>query len=183
MSFTPRRLELVTVEEFVSTRLEGPGAELVNGVVYYAMTGGTDRHNRVSVNAVLALGLAARSLGCELFAHDMGVKISDQTAYYPDVMVVCDSTGDTHLTRTKPCFIIEVASPSTHSIDEREKRVAYLRIPSMHDYLIVHPTDQMVDHHHREEGETWSWTVRNRGDVCRTTCIGDLQVEDLFTGL
>ena len=57
----------------------------------------------------------------------MGVLVDGQTMFYPDVMATCDPSGDTSLSRTKPCLIIEVLSPSTRSIDEREKRVAYFR--------------------------------------------------------
>lgn len=182
MELADRSLDLISVDDFVRTRVEGQRAELVGGIVYL-MTGGTDRHNKIAVNAILALGTASRTLGCELFTSDMGIQASADTVYYPDVMAVCDSEGDTNLTRTKPCLIIEVLSPSTKSFDEREKRIAYRQILSMRDYLIVHPEDEMVDHHHREDTGTWSWTVRNRGDVCPTTCLGPLAIEDLFVGL
>jgi Uma2 family endonuclease len=178
-----RSLALLTVDEFVANRsgIETK-AELVRGVVH-AMTGGTDRHNKIAVNGVLSLGPIARERGCELFVADMALQVSADTAYYPDVMVVCDAAGDTNLTRTKPCLVIEVLSPSTRSIDEREKRVAYLRIPSMHDYLVVHPEDRMVDHHHREHDDVWSWTVRNPGDTCPSTCLGPFPIADLFISI
>ncbi len=182
MESSARSLGLVGVDEFVSTRVEGQRAELVGGIVYL-MSGGTDRHNKIGVNAIGALLGPSRALGCELFMSDMAVQTSSDTIYYPDVMVVCDNAGDTNLTRTKPCLIIEVLSPSTKSFDEREKRIAYRQIPSMRDYLIVHPEIEMVDHHHREDSGTWSWTVRNRGDFCPATCLGPLAIEDLFVGL
>lgn len=132
---------------------------------------------------ILFSGPASRENGCELLSSDAALQVGRDTIYYPDVMVVCDAEGDSDLVRTKPCLVIEVLSPSTRSIDEREKRVAYLRIPSMQDYMIVHPEDRMVDHHHRDDGELWSWTVRNPGDVCPTTCVGPFPVADLFLGL
>lgn len=182
MESANRALDLVSIDDFVGTRVEGQRAELVGGIVYL-MSGGTDRHNKIAVNAILALGGPSRTLGCELFMSDMALQASDDTVYYPDVMAVCDSQGDTNLTRTKPCLVIEVLSPSTKSFDEREKRIAYRQIPTMRDYLIVHPEDEMVDHHHREVSGTWSWTVRNRGDACPSTCLGPLAIEDLFVGL
>ena len=183
MSDPARSLDLVSVEEFLESR--GPNAqkaELVGGVIQL-MAGAKIRHVRICTNAVLALGPASRENGCELLSSDAALQVARDTIYYPDVMVVCDAEGDSDLVRTKPCLVIEVLSPSTRAIDEREKRVAYLRIPSMQDYLIVHPEDRMVDHHHREDGELWSWTVRNPGDVCPTTCLGPLPVADLFLGL
>ena len=98
-------------------------------------------------------------------------------------MATCDPSGDSSLSHTKPCLVIEVLSPSTRSVDEREKRIAYIRIPTMHDYLIVNADDRMVDHHHREDDGVWSWTLRYPGDVCSTTCLGPLPVAELFIGL
>ena len=58
---------MLTAEEFLAQRHTYPQkVELVGGIVYpmydgaQAMTGGTDQHNKVTVNAVLALGPVAR---------------------------------------------------------------------------------------------------------------------------
>ena len=63
MAYRARALPLLTVEEFLAQRHTFPGkVELVHGIVYpmydhpdRLMTGGTDKHNKVTVNAVLAL--------------------------------------------------------------------------------------------------------------------------------
>jgi Uma2 family endonuclease len=175
-------LPLLTVEEFLLMRPTTHKVELVEGTIYN-MAGAAARHNTVTVNAVFALTPAARRLACDLFANDMAVKVGPTTAYYPDVVVACDNEGDSDLVRSKPCLIIEVLSPSTAGTDKREKRVAYQRIASMKDYLIVDPKTHTVDHHHRENAETWSWTVRGKDDVCTQTCLGDVAINDLFIGL
>jgi Uma2 family endonuclease len=182
MSSLAEVLPVLTVEEFLLMRPTTHKVELVEGTIY-SMTGAAAPHNTVTINAVLALGSAARQLGSDLFANDMAVKVGPTTAYYPDVVVACDRDGDSDLVRSKPCFIIEVLSPSTAGTDKREKRVAYQRIASMRDYLIVDPKTHTVDHHHREDAETWSWTLRAKGDVCSQTCLGDLAIDDLFIGL
>lgn len=177
-----RSLRLLSSDEFLASVLpDRPRSELVKGVIH-VMTGGTARHNKVTVNAVAALVGPSRSLGCELFIADMALQIDDSTVYYPDLMATCDPSGD-ELRRTAPCLIIEVLSPSTSSVDEREKRVAYTRVVSVRDYLIVHPDDAVVDHHHRETDGSWSWKVRTKDDVCGDTCLGDIAVGDLFVGL
>ncbi len=175
-------LPVLTVDEFLLMRPTTHKAELVEGRVYN-MTGAAAAHNTITTNAVIALGSASRQLGCDLFANDMAVKVGPTTVYYPDVIVACDSEGDSDLVRSKPCLIIEVLSPSTAGTDKREKRVAYQRIASMRDYLLVDPSSHRVDHHHRVDAETWSWAVRTSGDFCPQTCLGDLAIEDLFIGL
>ncbi len=182
MSHLAEVLPVLTVEEFLLTRPTTHKVELFEGTIYN-MTGAAAPHNTVTINAVLALGNAARQLACDLFANDMAVKAGPTTAYYPDVVVACDKDGDTDLVRSKPCLIIEVLSPSTAGVDRREKRVAYQRIDSMKDYLIVDPKTHTVDHHHRESADTWSQTIRTGGDICATTCLGNLAISDLFIGL
>jgi Uma2 family endonuclease len=113
----------------------------------------------------------------------VALKIDPTTAYYPDVFVTGHDDNESELFCTKPRLIIEVLSVSTAGTDRREKRVAYQRIASMRDYLIVDPKTHTVDHHHRENAETWSWTVRSSGDACSETCLGSLAIDDLFVGL
>lgn len=173
---------MLTAEQFLLMRPSVHKAELLEGTIHN-MVGATATHNKTVVNAVMALIGASRRLGCDLFANDMAVKVGPTTVYYPDVVVACDSEGDSDLVRSKPCLIIEVLSPSTAGTDKREKRVAFQRIASMRNYFIVDPSSHRVDHHHREDAETWSWTVRASGDTCPQTCLGDLAIENLFIGL
>jgi Uma2 family endonuclease len=176
------RYQLLTVDDFLVRWESREKAELMGGQVY-AMAGGTARHSAVAVNAVIAFGPLARLRGCQLFNSDLALQIGEFTAYFPDVMAVCDSEGDGPRSRTKPCLIIEVVSPSTQMIDEREKLLSYRLIPSLHDYLIVHPDELWVAHHHRGADAQWSVTLHYRGDVCDTTCLGTVAVDDLFIDL
>jgi Uma2 family endonuclease len=171
----------VPLDVFLDTDY-GSRAELVNGVVYL-MTGAGPRHNKVTVNAIGALLGSARALGCELFANDMAIKISEKTVYFPDVAVACNTADETARTRTNPCLIIEVLSPSTASIDQREKRIAYEQMTSMRDYLIVDSDARTVEHNRRVVDDRWSRATAQIGDVITDTCLGTLTVADLFIGL
>lgn len=171
----------VSIEDFLDADY-GFRAELVNGVVYL-MTGAAPRHNKVTVNAILALGGPARALGCELFANDMAMQISERTVYFPDVAVACHTADETARTRTNPCLIIEVLSPSTASIDQREKRIAYEQLASMRDYMIVDSDDLTVEHHRRVVEDRWSRATAQIGDIITDTCLGTITVADLFVGL
>jgi Uma2 family endonuclease len=169
----------LTVDQFLDLWEQAGRAELFDGIAH-AMAGGTARHNKVAVNAVMALGPVARQRGCELFINDMALKIDEWTAYLPDVMVVCESTDDATRTRSSPCLIIEVLSPSTQGIDEREKRQAYQRITSLHDYLTVDPDAMTATHYFRKPDHTWTWEALASNDTCHTTCMGPLAIGDLF---
>ena len=52
---------------------------------------------------------------------DMKVKVeAHRVFYYPDVMLACAEEDDHPLYRTLPCLLVEVLSPATAMIDERE---------------------------------------------------------------
>jgi Uma2 family endonuclease len=172
----------VTVEEFLGMEFAVNKVELFAGSIY-ELADESITHNRVIGNSIIALSPLARQLGCELFAMSVALKIDPTTAYYPDVFVTGQDDNESDLYCTKPHLIIEVLSVSTAGTDRREKRVAYQRIASMKDYLIVDPETQTVDHLHRENAEMWSWTARTKGDICTQTCLGDLAMSDLLFGL
>ena len=47
--------------------------------------------------------------------------------------------------------MIELASPSTESIDRREKMIAYRRLPTLRAYLIVAQDSRCVERHWRDK--------------------------------
>ena len=62
MALLDRALNLVSIEAFLDSRdTAKQKAELVGGVIHL-MAGATDRHNKISINAVLALGPPLGSL-------------------------------------------------------------------------------------------------------------------------
>lgn len=82
---------------------------------------------------------------------------------------------------TAPCLLVEVTSPSTESIDRREKLAVYKNIPSLKAYLIVEQNRKVIERYWRdEEGEWRRAALYNRGSVpvpCpeTTLALGDLR--------
>ena len=85
----------------------------------------------------------------------MRLRIDDDAVYYPDVQVVCDPTDTQQMYTTSPCVVVEVLSPSTESIDLREKLMAYRRLKSLRAYLIVYHDKRRVIRHYRAENDAW----------------------------
>jgi Uma2 family endonuclease len=79
----------------------------------------------------------------------------EDVIYYPDVMVACSAEDDDPLVENAPCLVVEVASPSTKSIDRREKMLAYRSIPTLRAYLIVAQDDRCVERYWRDEKGEW----------------------------
>lgn len=135
--------------------------EYVSGAMY-AMAGARASHNRMVTRWAVALAPTAQAKGCDTFIADMKLQIGDTAVYYPDVMVCCEANDNDELVRTSPCLIVEVLSPSTATVDRREKLHSYLGIPNLLSYLIVDPEMPMVESHIRVNSDA-PWKHETQG--------------------
>jgi Uma2 family endonuclease len=102
-----------------------------------ALAGANRQHNRVTRRVDRLLTAAADTAGCEVFGSDMRLRVSGGIYYYPNLVVVCDPTDTDPMNVTRPCVIVEVASPGTVSVDRGEKLLAYRGLDSLQAYLLV----------------------------------------------
>jgi len=63
--------------------------------------------------------------------------------------------ADVELIVDQPSLIVEVTSPSTRATDRREKLDAYMRIASLHHYLIVEQRRKHVIVYTRDSAGEW----------------------------
>jgi len=158
--------------------------EYVDGEIY-AMSGAKRRHNLIASTFVRHAGNAAVAKSCQVFGSDMKVFVEAHNSfYYPDVSVCCDPTDRNEQFLTRPCFLVEVLSPSTASIDRREKRASYCTLEALQEYVIV-DQDQMRVEVYRREGVGWQGYVLNQpDDVVESTCLGlRLTLSDIYAGV
>ena len=68
----------------------------------------------------------------------MKVKTSSEQFRYPDVLVVCDKgfINNGYVTQS-PIIIVEVLSRSTRKIDEKDKLIEYINIPTLKEYVLI----------------------------------------------
>ncbi|WP_028487669.1 Uma2 family endonuclease [Thiothrix lacustris] len=111
--------------------------EYVEGQVY-AMAGAKINHNKIVRNMSSLLWNHLRHQPCEPLSGDMLVKTLGKRFRYPDVVVVCDDdpSKDERVIES-PILIIEVLSKSTRKKDKGEKRLEYLAIPSLLEYVLI----------------------------------------------
>lgn len=79
---------------------------------------------------------------------------SGDAYYYPDVVVGPFFEDENSSYMEFPSIIFEVISPSTQVVDQREKLIAYMSIPSVKDYVIVSQEKMEIEWLHRS-GEGW----------------------------
>ncbi len=142
MSATALSEPYMSVKEYLaSEELSVTKREYLGGAVY-AMAGASDSHNRIAFNLGRLLGNQLQGRRCEGFGSDMRLRLHRPSPdsvyfYYPDAMIVCNPTGLGDGWREQPAVLFEIISESTRQIDEREKRSAYLQIPSLEAYIRI----------------------------------------------
>ena len=131
---------LLTVEEFLAAE---PSYEVkheyLGGMVYRVPEVRTP-HVVISTNLCGALGTRLRGRQCQAFGSDMKARLAVSGTtyfYYPDAMIFCGTHGLGPSWCERPSVIFEILSDNTRSIDEREKRMAYLTLPSLDAYVRI----------------------------------------------
>ncbi|MFM7930598.1 MAG: Uma2 family endonuclease [Pirellula sp.] len=131
--------DYVTVQEYLLQEQSSIiKHEYVDGWVR-AMTGATNRHNRIGINCTFQLMKQLQGKPCQPCNSDTKVRIQQRGStrfYYPDLQVVCDPNSESEVYQDHPKLIIEILSASTRRIDHDEKLVAYTQITSL-DYYII----------------------------------------------
>jgi Uma2 family endonuclease len=144
--------DYLRLEEASATRHEYVGGEI------HAMTGGTLRHNRISINVLRALGDHFEGTPCQVFMNDVKLHVqATDSVYYPDVLVYCGSAiADGEKLVDDALLVVEVASDSTISTDRREKRMAYQKLPGLRAYWIISQTERLVEIQTRNADGNWT---------------------------
>ncbi|MEK6301588.1 MAG: Uma2 family endonuclease [Acidobacteriota bacterium] len=168
----PKRLQRASVEEYLEGEKDGRVRheyiegekdgrvrhEYIDGQVF-AMAGGSDRHNRISLNFAAKLDGHLDDGPCEVFIADMKFSVSESVFYYPDVVVACDGPSANEYYRKQSRLIIEVTSRTTKRIDRAEKLVAYKQVKSLKEYVIVSQDRAQIEVFRRGRGGRWGWHV------------------------
>lgn len=157
--------------------------EYRQGLVY-AMVGGTDDHNRISLNLVTLLNGHFGDSRCQFFSGDVKVNYADDFFYYPDVFVTCDPRDreDRYIKR-HPKLIAEVLSPSTAAFDRGLKFTDYQQLGSLEEYVLISQSVMQVECWRRVQG-SWEKVVYGEGDeVCLVSLGLECGIELFYRGV
>lgn len=168
---------LISVTDYLEGEKNSPIRHEYLGGQIFAMSGGSEEHNRITLNIASFLNSHLRGSGCKTFMSDMKVNmpIARDTAelfYYPDVMVTCDPQDTEKYYKTRPCLIVEVLSPSTQNLDRREKRLNYQSLPSLQEYVLVSQTEMKVEVYRRNAKGDWSLEILELDDSLELNSVG-----------
>jgi Uma2 family endonuclease len=157
--------------------------EYVAGLIY-AQAGTTRRHNLIAGNIFAKLREAVRGTPCRVLMADVKLRLdigSDPLFYYPDIMVSCGPEPENPLYEDAPCLIAQVTSPSSDSIDRREKLLHYKQLTSVKTYLIVAQDAHRVTRFDRDaQGRWWEAEVTDEGSIPLACPELTLTVADIY---
>ena len=172
----------MTVDEYLAWAQGRPGRYELDGGLVHARSPENAGHAEVKFAVQKALDTAIRSGGlpCHMMPDGMTVRVDAATAYEPDALVYCGpKVARAALEIPNPIVIVEVLSPSTQHIDMGAKLAGYFRLPSVAHYLIVDPTQPLILHHSRGEGDAIATRIVREGTVALdppglTVAVGDV---------
>lgn len=124
------------------------------------MSGGSEAHYQISVNAVSRFVQKLSGGPCRAFTADLPVKTPTLPPYrYPDVTVGCGELKFENIRGVdaliNPVLILEVLSPTSEDRDREAKFTAYKAIPTFEEYLLVAQDTAHVTHYARQADGKW----------------------------
>jgi Uma2 family endonuclease len=123
-----------SVDEYLAREVLSETKHDFLGGAVYARAEASEAHNIIAMNLCCALVTRLRGKPCHAFGSDMRVRLNplgETCFYYPDAMISCDPTEAGRNWRERPTALFEIISEETRRIDEREKRLTYLQLPSL----------------------------------------------------
>lgn len=173
MTRARQKSSYISVEEYF--KLEEKSRirhEYVDGQLF-AMTGATVRHSLLSGNVFSLLRAHLKGGPCQVYMHGLKLRVEASNCYYyPDVLVSCGSFDLDSTVADNPVLAVEVLSPSTSTIDRREKVLAYKQVASLREYVIVHQKRKRVWLHRKNADGQWEVTVSGAGEELTLKSFG-----------
>ncbi len=158
--------KLYTIEEY----LEMENAALEKHEYYkgeiFAMSGASGRHNVISSNLIISLGISLKGNSCQPYGSDMRIHIPENSLFiYPDISIICGdviSSNEEENTAIHPTVIIEILSPSTRNYDRGEKFMLYRAIPALKNYILVDSESIHAEHFAINKEGLWQLKEHNK---------------------
>lgn len=173
------KLRPITVEEYLEgEKCSDVRHEYVAGAVY-AMAGASGLHNLLALAFAANLRNHLRGSPCRVFMSDMKVRVDD-AFYYPDLVITCGALDARAYSQNAPTLVIEILSESTEARDRLEKRLAYQKIESLKEYVLVAQDKIRIEVYRRIE-DGWQIETYSYGDLVRFASISyEIAIEQLY---
>ena len=132
----------MTVEEFYVWQLDREDRyELIDGVpvLHRMMSGASNFHDAVVVNAIAALQSQLRGSRCRVTTADTSIRTAIARTRRPDLSVDCAPPKAGSYETHRATLVLEVLSPSTRRIEWVRKLEEYKRLPTLTYIIYAEP--------------------------------------------
>jgi len=176
-----QKLKLLSVEDYLKGETKGNVRHEFVSRQIYAMVGASNWHNILAGAIYIELRQFLKK-PCQAYMSDMKVRVGDDF-YYPDVVVSCKPVEGVFYFVDEPTVIVEVLSPSTERQDRLEKRIAYQRLTSLQEYLLI-TQDKIQIEIFRRATDGWELEIGGEGDTIMLSSLGfQIAVNSLYEDL
>lgn len=184
MSLRKPRLRMTVSEYLEFEKTSEVKHEYLDGEIY-AMAGASKRHNLIGNNLNDHLRPHVRGGPCQVFTFEVKVYIEGlNTFYYPDLVVACDPEDNDEYFVKRPVLVVEVESPTTSTIDRREKLMAYRKLTSPREYVILSQDKVSAEVFRRGEDGAWLSELIGPDENLRLESVGvTLPLASLYEGV
>jgi len=139
----------LTVEEYVKLEQDTDQKHEFHDGQVYAMAGGTDNHNTITMNISAEIYVSLKGKNCKIKNSETKLYLEDNNRYvYPDAMIICGEQQKAENLKdafTNPVVIIEVLSKSTQGYDRGTKFGYYRQVRSLRHYVLIEQTEVKID--------------------------------------
>jgi len=159
--------------------------------VAVAMAGAQPDHVTIETNIVGELFQKLRGRNCSPRVSNQAVKLAASKGYvFPDVTIVCGKPE--YVVKRgigcllNPTLVVEVLSPSTASIDETDKLLAYTSLRTVREYMVVSSDRCFVKIYARQSpDETWRTHIFGAltDTVKLESCACSLTLAEIYAGV
>src|SRR5438874_9939803 len=106
-----KKLELISVEDYLAGELVSPIKHEYLGGVVYVMAGARNTHNLIATNTLISLGGRLRGKRCRAYNSDTKIRVrlpNQIRFYYPEASVVCRQNPGDDSFQDEPAVLVEV---------------------------------------------------------------------------
>jgi len=160
-------------------RFEFIGSEII------AMVGGNLEHHQIITNLQLALTSSVQP-ACRVLRETFRLHVhsaDDDSIFYPDVFVTCQSLTHQATEATDATLIIEVASDSTRQYDAKTKLERYKQLPSLREIVLVETSEPQITLHRIRERVTDTYTQLDQRIMFASVESWQPRVKDIYAGI
>lgn len=148
---------LYTVEEYFAFEDKSEQRhEYVYGEII-PMPGETTTANDIAGNLYVFFKLFLKKKPFKVYEHDIKLMLKNSKLYrYPDLVII-HQEGNHKKYVTDPVLIVEVLSEGTEEIDREKKRVEYLSMPTLQNYIMIHQDEAIVEIYSKNDKGKWNF--------------------------